>query len=74
MCSLVWHWSDISGNEIQVAVQNMFLKLVALVLPVTTTTVERTSSDVEKVKTSLRSGLGEDTLDYALQLCIANMH
>ena len=69
MCRRVWHCSDISKNLVQVAVQNMFLKPVALVLPVTTATVEETFSDMEMVKTRLRSRLGEDTpqsLDYAL--------
>ena len=36
MCSVVWHWNNI---EVQVAVQNMFVTLDALVLPVTTATV-----------------------------------
>ena len=69
MCSRVWHWSDISEDEVQVAVQNMFLKLVALVPPVTTATVEGTFSDMEMVKTRLRSRSGEDT-----GLCIVNIY
>ena len=48
----------------------MFLKLVALVLPVTTATVERTFSDMKMVKTRLRSRLGEDTLDDEKLECI----
>ena len=43
---------------------------IALVLPVTTATVEKTFSDMKMVKTRLRSRLGEDTLDYALRICI----
>ena len=46
------------------------LASIALVLPVTTATVERTFSDMKMVKTRLRSRLGEDTLDYALRICI----
>ena len=43
---------------------------IALVLPVTTATVERTFSDMKMVKTRLRSRLGENTLDYVLRICI----
>ena len=57
-------------NDVQLAVQNMFLKLVALILAITTATVERTFSDTKMVKTRLSSRLGEDTLDYALRTCI----
>ena len=39
-------------------------------LPVTTATVERSFSDMKMIKTRLRSRLGEDTLDYALRICI----
>ena len=46
------------------------LASIAVVLPVTTATVERTFSDIKMVKTRLRSRLGEDTLDYALRICI----
>ena len=46
------------------------LASIAVVLPVTTATVERTFSDMKMVKTRLRSRLGEDTLDYALRICI----
>ena len=44
--------------------------LVLFILPVTTITVERTFSDMKMFKTRLRSRLGEDTLDYALRVCI----
>ena len=69
MCSLVWHCSDISENKVQVAVQNMFLKLVALVLPGTTTTVERTSSD-GKSQNKTKKQIGRKHTG----LCILNMH
>ena len=41
-----------------------------LVLPVTTATVERSFSDMRQVKTTLRSRLGENTLDQAMRVCI----
>ena len=46
------------------------LASIALVLPVTTATVERSFSDMKLVKTRLRSRLGEGTLDQALRVCI----
>ena len=44
-----------------------------LVLPVTTSTVERSFSDMKLVKTRLRSRLGEDTLDQAMRVCIEGL-
>ena len=46
------------------------LATISLVLPVTTATVERSFSDMKMIKTRLRSRLGEDTLDFALRICI----
>ena len=46
------------------------LATIALVLPVTTATVERTFSDMKLIKTRLRSRLGEDTLDYTMRVCM----
>ena len=46
------------------------LAAIALVLPVTTATVERTFSDMKLVKTRIRSRLGEETLDYTMRICI----
>ena len=46
------------------------LAAIGLVIPVTTATVERAFSDMKLVKTRLRSCLGEDTLDYAMRVCI----
>ena len=46
------------------------LAALAMVLPVTTATVERSFSNMKLVKTRLRSRLGEDTLDQALRVCI----
>ena len=46
------------------------LALLSLVLPVTTSTVERSFSDMKLTKTRLRSRLGEETLDQTLTLCI----
>ena len=46
------------------------LASLSLVLPVTTSTVERSFSDMKLTKTRLRSRLGEDTLDQTLRLCI----
>ena len=46
------------------------LAALAMVLPVTTATVERSFSNMKLVKTRLRSWLGEDTLDQALRVCI----
>ena len=46
------------------------LASIALVLPVTTATVERSFSDMKLVKTRLRSRMGEDTLEHAMRVCI----
>ena len=46
------------------------LAAIGLVIPVTTATVERAFSDMKLIKTRLRSRLGEDTLDYAMHICI----
>ena len=51
----------------------MKLASVALVIPVTTAAVERSFSDMKLVKTRLRSQMGEDTLDYALRICIEDL-
>ena len=41
-----------------------------LVLQVTAATVERSFSDMRQVKTTLRSRIGENTLDQAMHVCI----
>ena len=46
------------------------LAATALVIPVTTATVERSYSSMRQVKTRLRSCLRQETLDYAMRICI----
>lgn len=40
------------------------------VLPVTTATIEHSFSSMKLIKTRLRSRLGEETLEHAMQICI----
>ena len=40
------------------------------VLPVTTATVEQSFSSMKLIKTRLRSRMGEETLEHAMQICI----
>ena len=47
-----------------------YLARLALVLPVTTATVERSFSDIKLIKTRLRSRLGEETLNHTMQITI----
>lgn len=42
----------------------------ALVIPVTTATVEKSFSDMKLVKTRLWSRKRDDTLDHAFQMCV----
>ena len=46
------------------------LASIAIVLPVTTATVERSFSDMKLIKTRLRNRLGEYSLDQAMRVCI----
>ncbi len=46
------------------------LATIAMLLPVTTATVERSFSDMKQIKTRLRNRLGEDTLDQAMRISI----
>ena len=46
------------------------LAAIALVIPVTTAMVERSFSSMRQVKTRLRNRLGQETLDYAMCICI----
>ena len=46
------------------------LARLAVVLPVTTTTVERSCSDMKLIKTRLRSRLGEETLNHTMRISI----
>ena len=46
------------------------LARLAVVLPVTTATVERSFSDMKLIKTRLRSRLGEETLNHTMQISI----
>ncbi len=45
------------------------LAAILIVLPVTTATVERTFSS-EAIKTQLCNRMGENTLEYAMRICI----
>ena len=46
------------------------LARLAVVLPVTTATVERSFSDIKLIKTRLRSRLGEETLNHTMRISI----
>lgn len=46
------------------------LASVALTLPVTTATVERSFSDMKLIKTRLRNRLGEESLDQTMRISI----
>ncbi len=46
------------------------LAAILIVLPVTTATVERTFSSMKLIKTQLRNRMGENTLEYAMRICI----
>ena len=46
------------------------LTRLAVVLPVTTATVERTFSDMKLIKTRLRSRFGEETLNHTMRISI----
>ena len=46
------------------------LAKLAVVLPVTTATVERSFSDMKLIKTRLRSRLGEETLNHTMRISI----
>ena len=46
------------------------LASLAMVLPVTTATVERSFSDMKLIKTRLRSRLGEETLNHTMRISI----
>ena len=46
------------------------LASLAIVLPVTTATVERSFSDMKLIKTRLRNRLGEESLDQTMRICI----
>ena len=43
---------------------------LAVVLPVTTATVERSFGDMKLIKTRLRSRLGEETLNHTMRISI----
>ena len=46
------------------------LARLAMVLPVTTATVERSFSDMKLIKTRLRSRLGEEILNHTMRISI----
>ena len=46
------------------------LASLAITLPLTTATVERSFSDMKLIKTRLRNKLGEESLDQAMRICI----
>ena len=46
------------------------LAAILIVLPVTTATVERSFSCMKLIKTRLRNRMGENTLEYAMRICI----
>ena len=67
--------SILTSNTLSSGFPNLMkLASIALVIPVTTAAVERSFSDMKLVKTRLRSRMGEDTLDYALRICIEEPH
>ena len=61
----------LGNGEIYAAFPNL-AKIAAIlgVLPVTTTTVERSFSNMKLLKTRLRSRMSEETLDYYIRICI----
>ena len=48
----------------------VILASLAIILPVTTATVERSFSDMKLIKTRLRNRLGEESLDQTMRICI----
>ena len=61
----------LTNGTIKAAFPNLVcLATLALTLPVTTATVERSFSDMKLIKTRLRNRLGEESLDQAMRVCI----
>ena len=61
----------ISNADLSAAFPNLSkLATILEVLPVTTATVERSSSSMKLVKTRLCSRMGEDTLQHTMRICI----
>ena len=61
----------LTNDTIRAAFPNLVtLASLAVTLPVTTATVERSFSDMKLIKTRLRNRLGEESLDQAMRICI----
>ena len=61
----------LTDDTIKAAFPNIVsLASLAITLPVTTATVERSFSDMKLIKTRLRNRLGEESLDQAMRICI----
>ena len=63
--------SNLTNDAIGAAFPNLVtLASLAILLPVTTATVERSFSDMNLIKTRLRNRLGEESLDRTMRICI----
>ena len=61
----------LTNNTIRAAFPNLVtLASLAITLPVTTATLERSFSDMKFIKTRLRNRLGKETLDQTMRICI----
>ena len=61
----------LTNDTIRTAFPNLItLASLAVILPVTTATVERSFSDTKFIKTRLRNRLGEDNLGQTMCICI----
>ena len=61
----------LTDDTIKAAFPNIVsLASLAITLPVTTASVERSFNDMKLIKTRLRNRLGEESLDQAMRICI----
>ena len=61
----------LTNDTIGAAFPNLVtLASLAVILPVTTASVERSFSDMKLIKTRLRNRLGEESLDQTMRICI----
>ena len=64
----------LTKDTIRAAFPNLVtLASLAVTLPVTTATVERSFSDMKLIKTHLRNRFGEESLDQAMRICIEGL-
>ena len=59
--------------ELHFQILSPSLASLAVTLPVTTATVERSFSDMKLIKTHLRNRFGEESLDQAMHICIEGL-